>query len=166
MGLLDFLLGPSKCPRCGTTGARKSQGQTRCPNPSCPFFDISLRSNPKSARLRGISPVRQGGFSPESPLTIRYRNFRGEEKTFIADSGSLRRTRNHIIARVAPTGESISLCRDRIQNLQEVESALPKITDSQPSGPTARERQVLGFHKKHKSTSPLYEEIRLKYPDW
>jgi hypothetical protein len=25
---------------------------------------------------------------------------------------------------------------------------------------------VLGYHKKHKTTSPLYEKIRAKYPDW
>jgi len=49
---------------------------------------------------------------------------------------------------------------------ESIARALAKIADSQPSGPTARERQVLGFHKKHKSTSPLYEEIRAKYPDW
>jgi hypoxanthine phosphoribosyltransferase len=101
-----------------------------------------------------------------SPLAIQYRNFQGEEKTFTADSETLRRKRNHVIARVAPTGRSISLSRDRIQNLEEVEQAVAKITESQPPGPTARERQVLGYHKKHKSTSPLYEEIRAKYPDW
>jgi len=166
MGFLDFLFGQGKCPRCGTKGARKSQGQTRCANPSCPFFDISLRSNPKSPRLRGISPVGDGDFLPESPLAIRYRNFQGEEKTFTAERQSLRRKRNHIIARVAPTGACISLSRDRIQNLQEVESVMARTADSLPSGPTARERQVLGFHEKHKSTSPLYEEIRAKYPDW
>ena len=164
MGFLDFLFGQSKCPRCGTKGARKSRGQTRCPNPSCPFFDISLRTDAKSPRLRGSSPV--GDFSPELPLAIRYRNFQGEEKTFTAERQSLRRKRNHIIARVAPTGACISLSRDRIQNLQEVESVMARTADSLPSGPTARERQVLGFHEKHKSTSPLYEEIRAKYPDW
>jgi hypothetical protein len=166
MGFLDFLFGQNKCPRCGTKGARKSQGQTRCPNPSCPFFDISLRGAERSSRVGGASPPKRKDFSPVSPLAIQYRNFQGEEKTFTADSETLRRKRNHVIARVAPTGRSISLSRDRIQNLEEVEQAVAKITESQPPGPTARERQVLGYHKKHKSTSPLYEEIRAKYPDW
>jgi hypothetical protein len=166
MGFLDFLFGQSKCPRCGTKGARKSQGQTRCPNPSCPLFDISLRGTRDSTRVGSISPPRRGDFSPQSPLAIRYRNFRGEEKTFTADSETLQRKRNHIIAQVTPTGENISLSRDRIQNLDEVEEALPKIAEYRQPGPTARERQVLGFHKKHKSTSPLYEKIRAKYPDW
>lgn len=164
MGLLDFLFGLTKCPRCGTKGARKSQGQTRCPNPSCPNFDISLRAD--QARAGRISSPPRGDFSPLAPIEIQYRNFRGEDKTFTAESDTLRRRRNHIIAQVTPTGERISLSRDRIQNLDEVEKAVPQIDPSQPSGPTARERQVLGYHKKHKSTSPLYEEIRAKYPDW
>lgn len=164
MGLLDFLFGQSKCPRCGTKGARKSQGQTRCPNPSCPNFDISLRAN--QARAGRISSPNREDFSPVAPIEIRYRNFRGEEKTFTADTETLRRKRNHIIVRVAPTGQSISLSRDRIQNLEEVENATPQITESRQPGPTARERQVLGYHKKHQSTSPRYEEIRAKYPNW
>ena len=32
--------------------------------------------------------------------------------------------------------------------------------------PTPRERQVLAYHKKYGTTSPLYEKIRAKYPDW
>ena len=166
MGFLDFLFGQNKCPRCGTKGARKSQGQTRCPNPSCQYFDVAVSAARGSLRNAGTIALRRGDFAPESPIAIQYRNFRGEEKTFNADSETLRRKRNHIIARVAPTGESISLSRDRIQNLEEVEQALPKITESPRPGPTARERQVLGYHKKHKSTSPLYQEIRAKYPDW
>ena len=39
-------------------------------------------------------------------------------------------------------------------------------TENARSGPTARERQVLAFHKNYKSTSPLYERIRAKYPYW
>src|SRR5262245_8889586 len=166
MGLFDFLFEPGKCPRCGQKVARKSQGQTRCPNPSCPFFDISLSSTSDSPRVGGASRPKHGDFSPQSQLAIRYRNFQGEEKTFTADSDTLRRKRNHIIARVAPTGRSISLSRDRIQNLEEVEKAVAENIESQQPGPTARERQVLGYHKKHKSSSPLYEEIRAKYPDW
>jgi hypothetical protein len=166
MGLLDFLFGSSKCPRCGTRGARKSQGQTRCPNPSCPFFDINLRTAQQSSRSKTVARLR-GDFSPESPLEIQYRNFRGEDKTFTADTSTLRRKNNHIVAQVVPTGQKISLSRDRIQNLEEVEAALPEIAEShQPSGPTARERQVLNYHKKYRSSSPLYEKIRANYPDW
>ena len=99
-------------------------------------------------------------------MDCRYRNFQDREKAFTADREIIRRKRNHIIARVAPMGENISLSRERIQNLQEVEQALPEPVESARAGPTARERQVLAFHKKHSSTSPLYEQIRAKYPDW
>ena len=117
-------------------------------------------------RVAGSRESRRSDFSPARPLTIRYRNFRGEEKTFTADEESLRRKHNHIIARVAPTGEYISLSRDRIQNLYEVDGALPHDVAREPRGPNARERQVLAYHKKYKTTSPLYESIRAKYPDW
>lgn len=155
MSFLDSLFGKTKCPQCGTKGARVSKGRTRCPNPSCRYFDGAL----------GRGRPRRSDYSPAQPLDIRYRNFQGQEKTFTADQESLRRTKNHIIARVAPTGENISLSRDRIQNLSEVEQAVPQVSDDRPR-PTARERRVLAFHKNHKSTSPLYEQIRAKYPDW
>ena len=162
MSLLDFLFKKTRCPLCGTKGARASDGRTRCPNPSCQYFDGTLGRDGARARR-----PRRSDYSPASALYIRYRNFQGQEKTFTADKESLRRTKNHIIARVAPTGEKISLSRDRIQNLSEVEEAVPQVGDAErQSRPTARERRVLAFHKKHKSTSPLYEQIRAKYPNW
>ncbi|SRR5882724_1602999 len=159
MGLFDFLFGKKKCPQCGASGARTTGDRVRCPNPSCRYFDGTV------GRGLGLRP-RRSDYSPASALAIRYRNFRGEEKTFTADQDSLRRKCHHIVARVAPTGENISLSRDRIQNLTEVEEALPQPTETAQPGPNARERQVLSYHKKYKSTSPLYEKIRAKYPDW
>jgi len=32
--------------------------------------------------------------------------------------------------------------------------------------PSPRECQVLGYHKKHGTTSPLYRKTRAKYPNW
>lgn len=116
--------------------------------------------------LGGTRAPRPSDYSPARPRYIRYRNFQRQEKTFAADNGSLRRKGNHIVARVSPAGENIALSRDRIQILAEVEQALPQATENARSGPTARERQVLAFHKKYKSTSPLYARIRAKYPDW
>lgn len=145
---------------CGTKGARTEGGRVLCPNSSCGYFDASLQNRTQHAWGRA-------DYSPARPLSIRYRNFQGQEKTFTADADSLRRKHNHIVAKVAPTGRKISLLRERIQNLSEVEDALPQ-QDQVPrtGGPSARERQVLGYHKKHKTTSPLYEKIRAKYPDW
>jgi hypothetical protein len=116
--------------------------------------------------MAGRGVPRRSDYSPERPLAIRYCNFQGFEKTFTAEKESLRRKRNHIIARVAPTGEKIALSRDRILNLAEVDEALPQAVEPPRPGPTKRERQVLAFHRYHKSTSPLYEKIRAKYPDW
>jgi hypothetical protein len=116
--------------------------------------------------VSGRRGPRRSDFSAARPLVIRYRNFQGQEKTFTADEESLERKRNHVVARVTPTGERIALSRDRIQNLAEVDRAVQSQAAEAKAGPTARERQVLGFHKKHKSTSPLYEVIRAKYPDW
>jgi hypothetical protein len=103
---------------------------------------------------------------PAGAVTIQYRNFQGQNKTFHADAGSLRRDKNHIIATVAPKGAQITLSRDRIQNLQEVESKIPQRVAPGQSWPTPRERQVLNYHKKNGTTSPLYEKVRAKYPNW
>ena len=116
--------------------------------------------------MAGMRVPRRSDYSPPRPLAIRYCNFQGFEKTFTADKESLQRKRNHITARVMPTGERIALSRDRILNLEEVEQALPQAVEPPQLRPTARERRVLSFHKNHKSSSPLYEKLRAKYPDW
>ena len=178
MGLLGFLKnllsGGSKlpCPSCGAAGAQRTgEGQIRCTNPSCPYFDASLGGR-GTLRQAGTTVLTEGSFKPVRPLTIRYRNFAGQDRTFVAEADSLvrkgnhRRKGNHLVARVAPTGNKIALARDRIQNLEEVESGLiPRVAPGQP-WPTPRERQVLGYHKKHGTSSPLFEKIRANYPDW
>jgi hypothetical protein len=71
------------------------------------------------------------------------------------------------MAKVAPKGVPISLSRDRIQNLNEVESQMPlQRVEQGQEWPSKRERQVLGYHSKNRTTSPLYEKIRAKYPKW
>jgi hypothetical protein len=165
MGFLDFLFGRTRCPQCGTKGARTSENRIRCPNPSCQYFDGTLGRG-GVLRAAGSRVPRRSDYSPARPLAIRYRNFQGQEKTLMADRESLRRKRNHIIAQVAPTGERISLSRDRIQNLADIEDGLSQRAEEVPHGPTARERQALAYHKKYKTTSPVYEKIRAKYPNW
>ena len=168
MGLLDFLIslfgGGQKidCPNCGTPGARKtSDGTVRCKNPTCLNFDASF------ALGRRIAPVpTRGGFRPEHSVSIVYVNFVGQNREFSAESDSLVRKKNHIVAQVAPTGRKIALSRDRIQNLSEVEDHMPKRVEPGQNWPTARERQILGYHKKHGTTSPRYEQVRAKYPNW
>jgi hypothetical protein len=82
------------------------------------------------------------------------------------DPASAMRKKNHWSVRTSPSGYYFALSRDRIQNLAAVEAALPQRVAPGQALPTARERQVLAYHKKYKSTSPLYEQIRAKYPNW
>ena len=161
MGLFDFFKKKVSCPFCGNPGARQgSGGRVLCPNFSCPNFDAA-------AVKGGISRIpTKGNFAPQRPLTIRYRNFRGQDMTFTTEASTAYRKKNHIVVQAAPTGRKISLARERIQNLSEVERALPPKVGPGQEWPSARERQVLNYHKKYKTTSPLYEKIRAKYPNW
>lgn len=170
MGLLDFfraLFGANRiqCPSCSTEGARKtSDGLIQCSNPICPYFDPSLRRG--TLRRAGSTVPTRGDFRPEHLLTIRYRNFAGQDRTFSAERDSVVRKGNHLVGHVAPTGEKISLSRDRIQNLSEVEESLPRRVPAGQPWPTPRERQILGYHKKHGTTSARYEQVRAKFPNW
>ena len=193
---LKNIIGGERCPACGTPGARKVGDEIRCLNPVCRNFNPSLGSEatppqqpsqpsqPPQGKPSGWSsaPAQppqgqpsgwssgsgagQAGTPPAGSVVIQYRNFQGQNKTFYADAGSLRRDKNHIIATVAPKRAQITLSRDRIQNLSEVESKMPQRVATGQNWPTPRERQVLNYHKKHGSTSPLYEQIRAKYPNW
>lgn len=177
MGFLDFLTGKNKCPRCGTPGATIEGSQVRCLNPTCEWFDQSLLRGLSGGQTQApppASPVMRGtasgsvaaGLGSGRTVTIRYRNFRGQDLTFTADAESGRRKKNHISVRVLPTGQRVTLSRARIQNLRELDENLPQRVAPGQQWPTPRERQVLGYHKKHGTTSPLYEKVRAKYPDW
>lgn len=171
MGFLDFLIGlfrgagKIQCPSCGAQGAwRTNDGLVHCKNPTCPYFDPARRSG--TLRRAGSTVPTHGDFRPQHPVSIRYRNYQGQERTFTAEKDSLVRKNNHLVGRVVPTGHKITLSRDRIQNLAEVEAQLPQRVSPGQAWPTPRERQILGYHKKHGTTSPRYEQVRAKYPNW
>ncbi len=171
MALLDFLIGlfsggsTVQCPSCGVQGAQKSSdGLIRCKNPECPYFDPTRRKG--TLRQAGTTVPTRGDFRPEHAVSIRYRNFAGKDYAFTAERDSVVRKNNHLVARMAPTGRKITLSRDRIQNLAEVEAQLPQRVSPGQSWPTPRERQILGYHKKHGTTSPRYEQVRARYPNW
>jgi len=154
------------CPNCGSAGAIKTSDElVHCKNPSCANFDAGLASGGRLVRRYTEVPTR-GNFQPEHPVSIRYSNFVGQVRNFSAERDSLVCKRNHIVAQVAPTGRKITLSRDRIQNLGEIEAFLPhKLEPGQP-WPSGRERQILNYHKKHGTTSARYEQVRAKYPKW
>jgi len=172
MGLLDFLIdlfsGGKKieCPNCGTPGAQKgNDDNVHCKNPYCSNFDANLGRSGTLRRAGSTLPTR-GDFQPEHPVSIRYVNFAGQSRDFSAERDSLVRKRNHIVARVAPTGQKIVLSRDRIQNLSEVEGHLPSKIEPGQNWPRGRELQILNYHKKHGTSSARYEQLRAKYPNW
>jgi hypothetical protein len=172
MGLFDALMSlfsrgeKIECPHCGTADARKTSDQIiHCKNMSCSNFDSGLAFGGRLRRRYTAVPTR-GDFVPEHPVSIRYVNFVGQDRDFSAERDSLLRKKNHIVAQVAPTGRKITLSRDRIKNLGEVESHMPKRVEPGQSWPTGRERQILNYHKNHGTTSPRYEQVRAKYPNW
>ena len=188
------LLSGENCPACGMLGARRSGSEIRCLNPVCQYFNPSFASSPASPPPeqqtqqppQQSQPPQQGqssgwssspvstagsapggtGNGPTRSIAIQYQNFQGQNKIFRADVRSLHRKKNHIFAKIAPKGQQIALSRDRIQNLQEVERQMPQRVEPGQDWPNKRERQVLNYHKKYGTTSPLYEKIRAKYPKW
>lgn len=163
MGFFDKLFGKksegsgNQCPACGAM-ATVAGRDIYCSNPSC--------ANYNPTRLAAKSSRHSGGFSPQKPVQIRYRNFRNEEKTFTSDAATIERKRNHLVVQVVPSGERIALSRSRVLNLGEVEASFAQRVAPDQPWPTPRERQVLNYHKKYGTTSPLYEKVRAKYPNW
>jgi hypothetical protein len=170
MGFFDFLKGAAvQCPLCGAPNARKSGNRVICPNPMCRNAAAQPPAVPSGGGLPAAAKaadVPRGRWQPQRPLTISYRNFQGIDQTYTAEADSCRRRKNHISVLVAPTGRRITLRRDRIRNLGEVEAQCAQQVAPGQAMPTRRERAVLGYHKKHGTTSPLYEQIRAKYPNW
>jgi hypothetical protein len=175
MGLSDWFARQIVCPGCGERRARKPLlGRIRCPNRACAHFDPSLvstleereqteatrtlRSPPTEEQTR--KPRAAQSFRPEGQIIqVRYKNYRGEQKTFNGDARSLRRRHNHISLCVAPAGIRIALARKRILNLSELDALLSKT-------PTPREQAIFAYHKKRGTTSPLLERLRTKFPEW
>ena len=168
MGFLKKLFGGGElvCPFCGRPGAKQTAAGIRCSNPQCANYNPEEFVGTKDPRTGKPFKPPKGNWSPTNPIEIRYTNHRGESRTFTGDRSSLVRRKEHIVVKVAPTGRAITLARKRITNLSEVEAAMPQRVEPGQDWPSARERQVLSYHKKHGSTSPLYEKIRAKYPNW
>jgi hypothetical protein len=179
MGIFDKFLGnksgqtsgsSNTCPLCGSM-AMSIMGRVICTNPTCKNFAVTALSSqgssaPNQSSQPGSTSSHSGSFSPQRPITIRYQNFRGEQKSFTSDAATVVPNKNFLSVQVAPSGERITLARKRILNLSEFESAIPQTVASGKPWPSPKERQVLNYHKKHGSTSPLYEKIRAKYPNW
>ena len=165
MVFFDFLSGKKKCPQCGTRGAKEIKHRIHCPNPSCAYFSKLVGQTDAGPTWTTMTPS-PPDHVPAGSVAVQYRNFRGLDKTFVAEIASARRSRNHIIVKVAPNGARIALSRGRIGNMQEVEAALPPGPAPGQEPPTSRERQVLSYHKNRGTTSALYRSLRAKFPNW
>ncbi len=172
MSFLDWVTGKITCPRCGTSGAKEINGAICCPNPTCAYFSKTMGKSDAGAPTASITLSQRAetdavsGPVPAGSFAIRYRNFRGQEKSFVAEAASACRLKNHINVKVAPQGVRIMLARERILNLSEVEAAFPQRVAPGQEWPSASERRVLNYHKARGSTSPCYQKVRAKYPDW
>lgn len=166
MGLMDLFAKTVDCPFCGTKQARKAGSHVRCLNADCPYFDPKLVAPgqlvPGTGRPLTLS-------ASGEQVAVRYTNFEGKQRSFVADRDSIIRKHNHLSIITVPKrmrSMRIALSRDRIQNLAEVEQYAKQQVPPGAGWPTPRERQVLNYHKKHGTTSPLYESVRKKYPNW
>lgn len=154
------------CPECRTPEAERTMlGKVLCRNGSCKNFDSRLMEKPHLPETRQPTSRAElrGSFDPEqNAVVVQYRNFRGEDVKFRGDGTTVRFRKGHLSLRVAPTGRRIALAKKFVRNLRELESR-PGID---PEKRLLRvERQVMGYHRKHGTTSPRYEEILRKYPD-
>ncbi len=164
MGFSDLLKKSVVCPDCRTRGAVKiAFARVRCRNPACRHYDPSLAFASVRQSLAPEQPrtAPQGDFNPgPEAITIRYRNYRGDDVEFTGDRRTIRFCKAHVSVRVAPTGKRIALWQRFVRDLEELRRHAP-------SGmPTAVERQILSYHRNHGTTSPRYEEVWRKYPDW
>ena len=165
MGFFDFLGKPCVCRDCGQTGALRVLGKIKCRNMACSHFDrdYAARADAELEKRRqsaAQSRPRNGNFDPaDNRLEIRYQNFLGVEGTYVGDRRTLLRTNNHFSLLLAPTGRRVSFARDRIRNLHDIEQWIADM-------PSPRERHVLNYHRKKGTTSPLFERLRQKYPNF
>jgi hypothetical protein len=166
MGLSNSGADTSQCPACGTWGAKKSLFKVKCVNPSCTKYDPEYAAAYQQNRIVGRFAAEalqlKGKASTEDySLRIRYKNFCGDEMIYSADPSSGYTKNQHLVIRVAPTGQRIAFRSSAIQNRGEVESQLPK-----GPLPNPQARRILNYHLRRGTTSSLFRKVREKYPDY
>ena len=153
------------CPKCGTPNAQRWLWKVRCPRYGCPHYDPEITGQrtdtpppaPLSTSSHDAPPPPQrtltGTFNPaENAIQISYTNYLGLEKTFTGDRATLRKRGRHISLRLVPTGQRCTFLISRLKNASELESLCLKEKQLTPV-----ERQILGYHSKHGTTSPRHQ---------
>ena len=164
MGLFDFSGSIISCPACGARFAKKSFWKIRCVNSNSSKYNSEYAAQFNLKRITGkaateVSPHLAGSFSPQDPITIQYENFRGDELRYQADVTGAYRTGDHVVIRVSPTGRRVAFLVSSIKNRSELEGRL-----SQEEVPAPQERRILNFHLRRGTSSPIFSELRKKYP--
>ncbi len=156
-----------KCPECGTWGAKKFLWKVKCPNPACAKYNSEYAEAFRQSRVSGKSaaemfPHLKGKADPNDYLLrIRYQNFRGNEVEYSADPRTAYQRNEYVVVRLAPTGQRASFKLDKIQNRGDIDSIL-----SENPQPTGKERRVLHYHLRRGTSSPAFEKLRQKYPNY
>lgn len=164
MGIFDHAV---KCPACGAWGAKKSFFKVKCVNPVCAKFDAARAAEIQQNRVVGKSaqevfPHLKGDAHPNDySLRIRYQNFRGDELIYAAHPATAYKKGEFLVARLAPTGRHATFRLVRIQNRNEIDSAMTNAPQPAPN-----ERRILHYHFKRGSTSRAFEALRQKYPNY
>jgi hypothetical protein len=94
-------------------------------------------------------------------MRIQYRIFQENELIYSADPGSAYQRGEFVVVRLAPTGKRVTFKLAKIQNRNDVESVLRE--NPQPS---ANERRTLRYHSRRGSSSPAFDRLRQKYPNF
>ncbi|MGB7283112.1 MAG: hypothetical protein WBE13_12685 [Candidatus Acidiferrum sp.] len=136
-------------------------------NPSCTKYDSEYAEGFRQSRITGKSasevfPHLKGKADPNDYLLrIRYQNFRGNEIIYSADARTAYQRGEYVVVRLAPTGKRVSFKLAKIQNRNDVESVL-----GENPQPASDERRILHYHLKHGSSSPAFEKLSQKYPNY
>ena len=123
------------CPLCRTKGAKKvMMGGVKCPNPQCKNYDSQLVV-PNEVLLKPGVPAKSlsGSFDPGSDgISVEYRNFQGENKTFYGDRRTLRASKDYFSLSIVPTGKRVTFNKKFARNLSEIESVINSLPKDYP----------------------------------
>ncbi|HVN10032.1 MAG TPA: hypothetical protein VMV61_13725 [Patescibacteria group bacterium] len=170
MGLFDFLGKKCDCPICGRPNAWEARGKVKCWNKECPNYDAAYRREHApvdvgSEAFEKVDSGWSGKFDPgEFRVKVMYRTAQGENRYYEGDVRTIRDVRAHISMRIVPTGRRVAFDKSRVKNLEELKSH-PASSFHDPK-PTAAESKVLRAHSRRGTTSPLFETLRQKYPNY
>lgn len=116
------------CPKCGQAAIKKFFFKTLCSNPLCDNHSIEaneLQVQQAQAKVKEEAKIMTSTEHQASPIPpfntrIIYKNYKNEIKEFYCDTKGGYKTRHHYVVPVAPTGTSIALNLDKIQNIGDL----------------------------------------------